>query len=60
LRLVNRSEIGLHFQFEHLEALVEAALACKLTQIRADNTGSSISLLTRPARLLVNLVVREL
>jgi methyl-accepting chemotaxis protein len=39
LRLVNRSEIGLHFQFEHLDAVVEAALARKLAQIRADNTG---------------------
>ena len=38
LRLVNKSELGLHLKFEHLAADVRAALDEKLARIRSDNT----------------------
>jgi methyl-accepting chemotaxis protein len=38
LRLVNRSALGLHIAFEHLDDGPRAALERKLTQIRSDNT----------------------
>ncbi|HEY0224064.1 MAG TPA: methyl-accepting chemotaxis protein, partial [Pseudolabrys sp.] len=38
LRLVNQSALGLHLQFEDLDASTRATLAGKLAKIRSDNT----------------------
>ena len=38
LKLVNRSDLGLHLQFEDLDEAARAALEHKLAQIRSDNT----------------------
>jgi methyl-accepting chemotaxis protein len=62
LRLVNQSALGLHFQFDTLDARARAALEAKLAAIRSDNTefiDRAIGAANRIARLFEDAVAQR-